>query len=681
MNHLARGSLKRGIDASFVHRAIAVAALWFVATCAAATPEPAVLIDVSVTIDPVARTLLGVGTLQVAPGDGVSIVLDERFQAVEMRWGDQVLALSPGRTGAWELPAAAASRTVTVRWVGTLDALDTTLDHRQTLGALAPVTGSAGTFLPGAANWYPHIDGALARHRVTIRLPPGQRGLVPGRLLDERDDDRGYRASFDFAFPAEAVDLIAGPYAISERRLALADGHEVRLRTYFAAGLEDLAAGYLASTEAYLRMYDDRIGPYPFSEFSIVSSPTPTGFGMPTLTYLGANVLRLPFIRATSLGHEVLHNWWGNGVYPDYARGNWSEGLTTFMADYQYKLRESEAAARDLRLAWLRDFAAVPPGQDAPLSEFTSRTHGTSQIVGYDKAAMLFVMLRDLIGAAAFDQGIRAFWAARRFTVASWDDLRTTFEQASARDLEWFFVQWTRRSGAPHLRIERAERAAIGDRWQVRMTIAQDTPAYRLRIPVAIDTDRGTVERIIELDAPSLTVAFELADRPRAIRTDPDLRLFRRLDTDEAPPILRDVLVNSGTRAIVLADAAPFVDATRALLEKLLDQPPHLEHADAVPDGAPLIVVGTAAEVAQFRSKHGIGPPPALPGTVGTAIVWTERFGSATIVFVSARDAAAVAALGRPLPHYGRQSWLVFDGGKAVERGTWPPEPHGWVFE
>ena len=92
---------------------------------------------------------------------------------------------------------------------------------------------------------------------------------------------------------------------------------------------------------------------------------------MPTLTYLGIEVLRLPFIRSTSLGHEVLHNWWGNGVYPDYAHGNWSEGLTTFMADYTYKERESDDAARDMRRdgcaisqRWRQ--ARIPPSQRLP---------------------------------------------------------------------------------------------------------------------------------------------------------------------------------------------------------------------------------------------------------------------------------------------------------------------------
>ena len=157
------------------------------------------------------------------------------------------------------------------------------------------------------------------------------------------------------------------------------------------------------------------------------------------------------------LGHEVLHNWWGNGVYPDYAHGNWSEGLTTFMADYAYKEDDSADAARAMRLEWLRDFAAVPPGQDRPLAEFTSRTHGTSQIVGYGKAAMAFLMLRDLIGADAFDAGIRRFWRDRQFKLASWNDLQNAFAAEAKRDLSAFFTQWLTRAGAPRIVIDGAQ--------------------------------------------------------------------------------------------------------------------------------------------------------------------------------------------------------------------------------
>ena len=40
-----------------------------------------------------------------------------------------------------------------------------------------------------------------------------------------------------------------------------------------------------------------------------------------------------------------------------------------------------------MRLEWLRDYAALPAGDDAPLARFQGRVHSRDQIVGYGKAA------------------------------------------------------------------------------------------------------------------------------------------------------------------------------------------------------------------------------------------------------------------------------------------------------
>ena len=47
----------------------------------------------------------------------------------------------------------------------------------------------------------------------------------------------------------------------------------------------------------------------------------------------------LPFILTSSYPHEILHNWWGNCVYVDYATGNWCEGLTAYLADHLIRNR------------------------------------------------------------------------------------------------------------------------------------------------------------------------------------------------------------------------------------------------------------------------------------------------------------------------------------------------------
>ena len=409
-----------------------------------------------------------------------------------------------------------------------------------------------------------------------------------------------------------------------------------------------------------------------------MSSPTPTGFGLPTLTYLGIDVLRLPFIRATSLGHEVLHNWWGNGVYPDYARGNWSEGLTTFMADYAYRERESPQAAAAMRLAWLRDYAAMPPDEDTPLDRFTTRTHGASQIVGYNKSAMLFFMLRDLIGEAAFDRGLRDFWSRYRFRIASWDDLRGAFERASGKNLAAFFEQWLQRTGAPKLRIADAKAVAVAGGWRLSVTLDQGAPAYALSVPLAVRTAGGEITRRVALTRERATTVLELPAEPLEIALDPEMRLWRRLAADEAPPILRDAMLAEHPALIIPTADAAVQAAARDLAARLL------ERADAsTAKPSALLVAGLHADIDAWLAREGMpARPPMLAAARGSAQVWTARArGGRIVLLVSVRDALSLAALSRPLPHYGRESYLVFEGARMLERGTWPARPQVWKLK
>ena len=112
--------------------------------------------------------------------------------------------------------------------------------------------------------------------------------------------------------------------------------------TYFTGANRDLSSAYLDAAIRYLKLYSDLFGPYPFPKFAVVENFFPTGYGFPSYTLLGSSVLRLPFILSSSLGHEIAHCWWGNGVQVDYQSGNWSEALTTYVADYLYKEQASQ---------------------------------------------------------------------------------------------------------------------------------------------------------------------------------------------------------------------------------------------------------------------------------------------------------------------------------------------------
>ena len=646
-------------------------------SCAA---EPAH--DISVRIDPQTRALRGRDRISLDTARATTLVLASRFRIDSLAVDGRRIRAQPVGAHAFQRITLPAGRRVELRWSGALDPLNRSLEHRDTLGYNAPASGAEGTFLPAGSGWYPAVGGELERYRVALDLPSGQRGLVPGRLLEEREANGRYRARFAFDHPAEGISLMAGPYRVKERRVRTAAGSDVRLRTYFHPEIADLADGYLDSVAGYLDLYERWIGAYPFTEFSVVSSPTPTGFGMPALTYLGIEVLRLPFIRATSLGHEVLHNWWGNGVYPDYARGNWSEGLTTFMADYAYREREGASAALEARLAWLRDYAAMPPADDTALARFTSRTHGASQVVGYGKSAMLFFMLRESIGSGAFDAGLRRFWREQRFRVASWDELRAAFERASGKPLAAFFEQWLERPGAPELRIADARAVPAISGWHVSVTLAQGTPAYAIPVPLAIRTAGGGAERRVtaSISRPREAVEFDLPVEPLAVALDPELRLFRRLAPQEAPPILRELMLAGNAAVFTLSPDPGVQTAGQELAARLLEglSRPRSEVARGGP--AATLVIGLHQDIDEWLAQSGLPKrPPMLARERGSAQVWTVRTGEPrTIALVSVLDASALAALSRPLPHYGRQSWLVLEGGRVTDRGVWPTQPQVW---
>ncbi|MDA1107664.1 MAG: M1 family aminopeptidase [Proteobacteria bacterium] len=651
--------------------------LWCAAVSVAHADITGLHHDLKVSLDPATRelrvdddiTFTGTGSVRFQLADNLTVeqlVLDHK----PLPAAGAVIA--EGRR-VWTLPLDKKQQHhLHIRYHGKLAPLATTLDERDVLHSLPAMADNSGSYLPASSAWYPQFENAPFTYTLTLDLPDSQRGIVPGKLSDEKQQRGRYRARFQFNHPAEGIALMAGPYRIEER---IVNG--LRLRTYFHPQIVDLAQDYLGSISDYIELYSRSIGPYPFSEFSIVSSPLPTGFGMPTLTYLGIDVLRLPFIRFGSLGHEILHNWWGNGVYADRQNGNWSEGLTTFMADYTYKERAGAAAARAMRLSWLRDFAAIPEGQDIPLRDFTSRHHSASQTIGYHKAAFLFLMLRDKIGTAAFDAGLRRFWNQHQFKTAGWGDLQHAFEQSSGEDLTGLFGQWLTRNGAPRLALENVSAKKSGDRYTVSFTLTQSAPVYTLRVPVAVKTSSGIEEQAFELTQAETRYTLETSAPPSSLTLDPDFRVFRRLDPAELPPILRQVINDPATQTVVLAENELFRKSAAVLAKKLLDHAS--QFASGLNAATPMLVIGPHDVVDRFLAERKLPARPENLRDKGSAQVWTAQQSTGKVIAViSVSDVRALEALLRPLPHYGTESFLVFENSKVLERGVWPASGNEW---
>lgn len=531
------------------------------------------------------------------------------------------------------------------------------------------VSGAEGSYLSGYAGWIPVTGDDWTAYRLTVEVPAPYRAVATGRLEEEVLGETANRAVFSADYPAEPPALFAGPYTVRERQ-----ENGIRMRTYFHRELEELSAGYLDDAGRYLLRFQEQIGPYPFQDFHIISSPLPVGLGFPNLTYVGRMVLPLPFMRGRSLAHEVLHNWWGNGVAIDYASGNWAEGLTSYMADYALAAEEDAGKALEMRLGWLRNYAALPADRDIPVTSFTSKRHDAGQVIGYDKVAFIFHMLRNELGEAVFTDGLRLFWQRQRFRIAGWSELRRAFEEAAGRDLAWFFEQWLERIGAPRLSLGAVQTWGEGNAFRVKLTVHQEPPAYRLGVPVVIDTPAGHERRRIVLEAMETTATLALDARPAAVHLDPEHDLFRRLLPGEAPPILRDVTLAANAVTVIAAEKAAAGRSARLLAERLLDTPVRFGPAEPSElESAPLLIIGITPQVDTFLAQAGMDGVPDILAGRGTSRVWAARQGDGNpLLVVAADDVQALEALLRPLPHYGGKSYLVFDGRRAVDTGTWP---------
>ena len=565
--------------------------------------------------------------------------------------------------------AGSGSREIEISLKGVLPELQNGGEQAQSLGAVA---GEEGVYLPGYAGWLPDIGSNWVRYDLTIDVPTPYRVVATGRLVEEQDDGDIFRAVFASEAPTEFPSVFVGPYVIGES----IEG-DFRIRTYFHPELAPLAEDYRATAADYIDRYAEQIGDYPYADFHIVSAPLPVGLGFPNLTYVGRRVLPLPFMRGRSLAHEVLHNWWGNGVAVEYRDGNWAEGLTTYQADYVLAEEESEDAARMMRLGWLQNFAALPSERDMPVVRFVAKQHDAAQVVGYGKVAFLFHMLKSELGDQAFRAGLQRFWSDHRFQTASWSDLRAAFETETARDLGWFFEQWLFRTGAPSIELVDARWEAVDGGYRVDLKIRQSDPHYRLRLPVTIETRDGIVADDVVLDQAEQRFELMTEARPLAVHLDPEFHAFRALLPGESPPIFRDVTLSSDTVLLLPTQDPHLADVARQLAGRLLQRDPAIGDGDKEDlKDAPVVVIGLADDVSTVRAQMG----PFSRATeaaerladIGTASAWAERrFDGQPWLFVAAEDAAALEAVLRPLPHYRSRSFVVFDGAKAVDRGLW----------
>lgn len=531
----------------------------------------------------------------------------------------------------------------------------------QNVGVVGSIVSPEGISLTGG--WYPALEG-LAFYKLTAMVPEGFTAVSEADSIEVAHAPGESTFSFHFNHPSEGVTLAAGEYTVLQDAVG-----DTGVYAYFFAEDAHLAESYLEYAKGYIRMYEEMLGPYPCDRFSVVENVVPTGYSMPTYTLLGRHVVRLPFIVETSLGHEILHQWFGNSVYMDSKEGNWLEGITTYLADHLYKDKEGEGA--EYRKKILVDYLSyVTPEKEMPLEGFTGRVDQATRAIGYGKCAMVFHMLRQRFGDEVFFDTLSGFYEEFKFRRASWTDIRKAFERATGKELEGFFAQWLKRTGVPRLDVRDARVRYIEGGPQVEFKLVQsvgDGDPYSVDVKARFITEKGEQVETLSLDAEKKSFSIALEGAPLDMVLDGEYDLMRGLWTAEVPPTVSR-LVGDEKRLLVVPEEG--IDAYFPLTKTLKGEGFAVAYEKEVKDGdllsSSVLLLGTDGPV--HRRLFG-GPVPLEEKEGFVLKVMKNPLDPDKVVAVAfARDAGEVEPAARKIFRYGKYSYLRFEGGANVEK-------------
>jgi hypothetical protein len=557
-----------------------------------------------------------------------------------------------------------------------------TRGFRETSGLIGP----EGVYLSGATFWHPVFSQELVTFSIDAAVPGGWHLVSQG---DGTSRDAAGRARWDSAGAMDEIYLVGGPLTMFRDSAGA-----VEALVYLHEPDGSVANKYLAATAQYIEMYRGLIGPYPYGKFALVENFWETGYGMPTFTLLGAQVIRFPFIITSSYPHEILHNWWGNSVFVDYETGNWCEGLTAYMADHL--IQEQRGTGDEYRRSTLQKYRDyVRTGRDFPLAEFRGRFSAATEAVGYGKALMGFHMLRRSVGDDAFRATVARFYREFKGRRATFRDFQKTAEAASGKPLGWLFDDLITRAGAPVLEIKaglgsvRQEGTAFIVDGLLRQT--QAGAPYVIDVPVVVQTERGATTTIVRMDKAEVALAIKAEAPPVRLSVDPRFDVFRRLDPRETPPSIGQIFGEPRILAVLPAGApAAELEAWRALFKGWQSDSHAIEVAldSAVTDLPRDRAVWIAGSANRFAARL-FGSVPGMTSTAGAVEIDGEKMAREghTLVVVTrhprnvekaiglldVRPIAAFPGLGRKLPHYGKYSYLGFEGDEPANiiKGQW----------
>ncbi|HLP45191.1 MAG TPA: M1 family aminopeptidase, partial [Candidatus Kapabacteria bacterium] len=379
-------------------------------------------------------------------------------------------------------------------------------------------------FLSWTQNFYPNPGEDFFQSSVTVSLPAGLNCLASGNLI-EKIENSGDTQSFKFTSPSsKGISIVSGNFSLSQKLNATTPLLFHTFKSFrYPRNLD------LNEVKDAFNFFSRRFGSLDLSAVNILLKRGKVEGG---LSNNGFVVVLLPFERALPGGpktmekfstekkifspilirdrtedhimHELAHQWWGGLISWKSYQDVWlTEGLAHFSVLYYLKSklspREFNRITRDLK-RWVYRYNDSGPIIYGPRINLLENKYEIYQSVIYNKSALVFLMLLDLIGEKEFDDRLQAVVKKYKYQGISSMQFIREFSGNDKMILD-FFRKWIFSRSIPMVELALVEDAQEMDKKDFKKAVIRVTQLdtdfiFPLKLRVA--TQKGvTIETVI----------------------------------------------------------------------------------------------------------------------------------------------------------------------------------------
>ena len=439
-----------------------------------------------------------------------------------------------------------------------------------------------GAYLLLPARWFPLTDFPANRYTATFRLNvpdtfavagtgkaaaptpmPGKNAVEGGRLL----------YTFECTRLAQHGTFVAS----NNLQLNPKQAEGISVAVYAPKNMSANAQEFASDVARASITFSDLFGPIPDPTYTLIQLPEGTlrEYAAPGVLLLSQRLWD-PKASDRAISRLVAAQWWGVQVAPATPNDVW---ITDGLARYCEALYAEQNVGKEAGLRAVDEFAvgslmyedAAPIAQAGRLAPYSPDYRS----VVMNKGAMLFHMLRAMMGEVAFKSVLRDFYfqyAEKSARIEDFENLAERRVQAAFKppqdppNLRSFFAQWLDSTGIPEFTLDYVVyRTPKG--FRVVGKIKQPLDTFHMPVELRIETEGNPETKTIDVVGTESQFSVDVFGRPKpmGIKIDPNNLILKSSNSLRARAAI--------ARGEDLAEQGRFYDAVAQYQKALSIQP------------------------------------------------------------------------------------------------------------